>query len=901
MSQRFSEHLRNINNKAHAFPPFELYKPLELERIKAAWSDFASRDADKPFGVYVHIPFCERKCTFCYCDTIITDDADRVAQYLEALHKEIDLFAPVLGGRKLDTLYLGGGTPTWISAPQLDELLGHLLQAFPPSDDLHLNIEGTPYSIDENKAAVLKKYGTTRVTLGIQSLDENILAAVNRPQTMNDVERSVALCRDAGVSVINFDLVGGLTNDTEATFSANFERLLELKPDMVHVYPYSARPGLPLSPDKESILRASEQALLEHGYSSIKNDGWGLHPDAVNLQVIHKIEHAASCLGLGIRARSHIFNRLAYRSHFTSDYVTSLKENGTPSYRGTPMTKKLQVQKYLMDNMAQGLSRTRFTDLFGGDPLELIRARWPHIADHVVVADDEHIALDQDHRRGHWINEALMEPSMEAKLFSEFVGQPKGWPESQMQQADVAYEPDLNFAAFCSIKLSKGNTYPPIAGDQPIVHQQVMDAWKQWAARVKKGQGNPVLGVYIHVPFCATICKFCYCYKNLLDKPDTLERYVDALIDQIETLKPTFDGIAISSLYMGGGTPSLLQPEQLDRLLTAVNDAFIREDSFQFNFEGTPQTLARTGRLEVLAKHGCNRLTVGIQSLERDLLQDMDRAQGGPGTVEQVFLNAREVGIPYINADLLAGLPGQSVDHFKRSLDLLVSWKPDVLHPYPFQATEETVYWKEGYRVNQEDEDNRGQMMDYARTVLDREGYEQVPFDSWALSIDARNKQDVDKIIHASSVLPLGYNARGHVFEELAYGVTETGFQAYMEDRSQTDFYYGLPVTREDDMIRFVISNLRTGIDRIVFHDKFKQDVLDVFWPQFWWLQKQGLVRVSRTWIDSKMGSSQNSVLYSKLFFANKYDEKLRLQFSQEYDSEVDWVGRWQSMYEQSF
>ena len=102
-------------------------------------------------------------------------------------------------------------------------------------------------------------------------------------------------------------------------------------------------------------------------------------------------------------------------------------------------------------------------------------------------------------------------------------------------------------------------------------------------------------------------------------------------------------------------------------------------------------------------------------------------------------------------------------------------------------------------------------------------------------------------------------------------------------------------------MIRFVISNLRTGIDRINFHDKFHQDILEVFWPQFWWLQKNDLVRVSRTWIASKMGSSQNSVLYSKLFFAEEYNQKLREKYAEEYDEGTDWIKQWRSLYEKSF
>jgi oxygen-independent coproporphyrinogen-3 oxidase len=324
-------------------------------------------------------------------------------------------------------------------------------------------------------------------------------------------------------------------------------------------------------------------------------------------------------------------------------------------------------------------------------------------------------------------------------------------------------------------------------------------------------------------------------------------------------------------------------------------------EGHQFNIEGTPATLARGDRVATLARLGVTRLTIGVQSLERHLLEHMNRTQSGPQVIEEVVQSARAHGIKHINMDLMAGLPEQTFEDWERSIEELVRWRPDVIHVYPFQPTHETTYYKEGFRVTPEIEALRTRMLEHAEKVLRTEGWKDVPHDSYALSLEARNQQDVDKIVNAASILPLGYNARGHVFGALSYGTLEAGFKQYMEDRSKADFYYGLPVSLEDDMVRWTISNLMTGIDRERFHAIFGVDIVERFPAQLRWLQERGLIDVQLTRIVSKMETSAESVVWSKLFFADKYHEMLRERFKDEYKPEVDWVEEWRKMYAQGF
>ena len=897
----FEQYFQAVARRGHAYPPPELYAPIDAKAVGQAWRDLAAAKSAAPVGLYVHLPFCERKCSFCYCDTIITDDTARVDAYLQALSAEIELSAPMLDGLEVSTVYVGGGTPTWLSVEQLDRVLTQIEGAFSLSSDVHLNIESTPADMTTEMAQMLGRHGLDRITLGIQALDEQLLNAVNRPQSMEQVSDAVSALRSAGIRWINFDLVAGLPGDTVESFRTGFEALLKLGPDMVHTYPYTERPGHQPNPEKQDIVDAARSMMTAAGMRSLPHDGWGRELDARNIQVVDKIVRSGSCMGLGIRARSHIFGRLAYSSQMTTDWQSRLLAGQSPEYRGIRLTRTLQIQRYLMDNLQAGVDRRRFSTLFGLDVADYLAARHPDLLAECSV-DNTLLRLTGAMRSGHDHAVALFSPELKGKLYSKHVGQPKGWPVAEMEAAkgEPAPDYDLNWMHFLALKLSKGNTYPPGRGGS-VTDEMVHEAWHDLGRRIRRGEATEAVGLYTHVPYCASICKFCYCYKHLVEKTETLEAYVDALIHQMTRVAPALDGIRLNSAYFGGGTPSVLSAPQLDRLLGTMRDHFAFTDDHQFNFEGTPNTLSRGDRLAVLAKHGVSRLTVGIQSLERGLLDDMNRLQPDAHAVQSVIREARDRGISHINTDLMVGLPGQTLDQVRRSAEVVLGWRPDVVHVYPFQPTSETVYHQEGFRVTSEAERAREEMLRVCRGMLKDAGYGELPHESWALSLEARNRQDLEKIENAASILPLGYLARGHVFGKLAYGSTEVGYRKYMEDRAEVDFYWGHALDLEDDMVRYLISNLRNGISRIEFQRLFREDPLVRFWRPFLWLQERGLVRVTRTAIESRMQSSHESVAYAKVLFGSHHHASLREELRSVYASEEDYVASYRKMYARSF
>ncbi len=900
MKRSFKQFFEQLQGKAHVYPPVELYDPLKFSFVSDKWREYSLSESKAPFGIYIHLPFCMKKCSFCYCDTIISGKTEEWDAYIQALLNEMTHLSPALHGRKVDTIYFGGGTPTYVGANRFRHILESLHARFEITDSTHLNVEGTPASIDEETAAVLGEFNTDRVTLGIQSLDEKILSEMNRPQSFDEIKEAVALLRKNKVSHINFDLVGGLSNDTAAGFSRHFKELLKLEPEMVHVYPYTPRQAFPASPEKEKILRIAREMVESHGYRSIKNDGWGKSDASANIQVKHKIEKAGSCLGLGNRSRSHIFGRLAYMPPSYRDYLKSGQEGKPPTYHGFALKLRHQVERFLIDNLRQGVSKAQFTELFGGNLQNYLQKRCPEI---LSILEDKNgeIRASKDVGSDREIQRHIYDHTLKKRLFLRHIGQSKGWPVEKMDPKKLDQETDWNWLHFLTKKLTKGNTYPPISKTRKVTETEVRRSWENYSLARKKGKAAKTAGIYCHIPFCATKCKFCYCYSIQLKDRDKMRQYVKAVQRQVERISDSAKDIRFNTLYFGGGTPSLLPPEDLDILLETIHAHFKFTDDFQFNFEGTPQTLGREGRIPILAKHGVTRLTIGIQSLEKRLLKKMDRVQQSSIGVGSVISEARANGIKTINVDVLAGLPGQSLEEFQSTFDELLKWRPEVIHPYPYQNTEETRFYQEGFRTNDTVARLRKKMMEYAEKRLREENYLEIPNESWCLGIEHRNQQDVDKIKHSSSVMPLGYVARGHIFGQLTYGTLADEFQNLMVNPDNVDVYYGDTITRTQEQIRYIISNLRTGFSRVDFEEIFGEDCLENFWLQFSILQKMGKINVDALTVESKMESSYDSILYAKLFFEEEYHELLRQEYQDEYEPATDYIRELEKLYEKTF
>lgn len=285
-------------------------------RVKTALGE---RDA----ALYIGIPFCPTRCHYCsFVSHSVEKSMKLMVPFLEALFKEIDALSEIVreNGLNIIAVYIGGGTPTTLSATQLDSLLLKLASSFDLSHVKEFTVEaGRPDTITEDKLGALFRNGATRISINPQSMSDEVLSAIGRRHTAEEVLKAVRLSRRAGFRLINMDLIAGLPGDTADNFTKSLQDVLSLEPENITVHTLSLKKGSRLIlentalPDEAAIGSMLDEAgsLLRRGgyvpyylyrqkYMSggFENVGWSL-PGMASLYNILIMEELATILALG--------------------------------------------------------------------------------------------------------------------------------------------------------------------------------------------------------------------------------------------------------------------------------------------------------------------------------------------------------------------------------------------------------------------------------------------------------------------------------------------------------------------------------------------------------------------------------------------------------------------------
>lgn len=247
-----------------------------------------------PLSLYYHIPYCESLCFYCACNKIITHTHDRAIPYLQRLHKEIVMQGKLLGTeRQVNQLHFGGGTPTFLSDEQLQEIMQATEQNFrlAPIDQREFSIEIDPRAVREDTVPLLREFGFNRVSLGIQDFDSAVQKAVNREQSLEQTLAVVNAARQSGYRSISFDLIYGLPHQTVESFRNTLDIIVEMRPQRLAVYSYAHLPhrvkaqklikeeDLPDAVTKLGILELTISHLQQAGYVYIGMDHFALPED----------------------------------------------------------------------------------------------------------------------------------------------------------------------------------------------------------------------------------------------------------------------------------------------------------------------------------------------------------------------------------------------------------------------------------------------------------------------------------------------------------------------------------------------------------------------------------------------------------------------------------------------
>jgi oxygen-independent coproporphyrinogen-3 oxidase len=317
----------------------------------------------RPLSLYVHVPYCFSPCFYCGCNRIITRDRSRAAPYLLRLARE----AEMLGGwfdrdREVVQVHLGGGTPNFLTAEQIGELLDCLRGQFHLSNrpDRDFSIELDPRFLAAGDIASYAAAGFTRASFGVQDFDPQVQQAVNRVQSVEESLDAIRACRAHGFRSVNVDLIYGLPKQTVAGFARTLDIITAARPDRIAIYGYAHMPQvfkaqtqieaaeLPDAATKLSLLQLAIEQLTTAGYRHIGMDHFALPGDdlavARDAQSLHRnfmgyTTHAeCDLVGLGVSAISHIGDSFSQNPRDLPAWEIAVDRGTPPVWRGLALS-----------------------------------------------------------------------------------------------------------------------------------------------------------------------------------------------------------------------------------------------------------------------------------------------------------------------------------------------------------------------------------------------------------------------------------------------------------------------------------------------------------------------------------------------------------------------------------
>lgn len=396
------------------YPPFSFWKPERVPELESAMSRPPAEGT--PLGLYVHIPFCRKRCHFCYFKVYTDKDSAAIRGYLEAMLLEFRRYAsqPFIGNRRPKFVYFGGGTPSYLSVEQLKQLFGGLQRELAWDEVEEVTFECEPGTLTDHKLKAIRELGVTRLSLGVENFDDHILEINGRAHHGKEIVRAYEYARSVGFPQINIDLIAGMLEETEANWQACVRRALELAPDSITIYemeiPYNTTiyqrmkaEGKLVAPvadweTKRRWVHAAFEEFERAGYTVAS--AYTAVRDKTRTRFVYRdrLWSGADLLSLGVASFGHIGGTHYQNHHDFDPYVKALEAGRLPVYRAlTPTAQERFIREFILQLKLGRVSRAYFRDKFGMDPVEQCAEgvtrlqQWGHL-----TVDGDELRLSRD-------------------------------------------------------------------------------------------------------------------------------------------------------------------------------------------------------------------------------------------------------------------------------------------------------------------------------------------------------------------------------------------------------------------------------------------------------------------------------------------------------------------------
>ncbi|MBS0263572.1 MAG: coproporphyrinogen III oxidase family protein [Planctomycetes bacterium] len=372
------------------YPPFSQWKREHLPELTAAL-DAPPPDPQHPLGLYLHIPFCRKRCKFCYFRVYTDQNAKAIERYAQALAREVELLShkPAIAGRKLKFVYFGGGTPSYLSAKQLQSLRDRLHASVSWDDAEEVTFECEPGTLSLEKVQTLKSIGITRVSLGVENFNDQVLEVNGRAHLSPEIMRAYDWIQQVGFQQVNVDLIAGMIGETDENWTQCLERVRQMSPDNVTIYqmelPHNtliAREMKQLGITSPVASWATKRKWVNEAFETLGAAGYHIssaqelvkNPDRDRFVYRDSVWRGSDLLATGVASFGHLSGVHYQNVDQLEEYLTILEGGQLPLGRAlTPTPHQLLIREMVLQMKEGQISVIPFRARFGVDIREEFR------------------------------------------------------------------------------------------------------------------------------------------------------------------------------------------------------------------------------------------------------------------------------------------------------------------------------------------------------------------------------------------------------------------------------------------------------------------------------------------------------------------------------------------------
>ena len=367
-------------------------------------------------GIYIHIPFCKRRCI--YCDFFSTTQSEKKPTYIHALCQELEMRKNYLEGEEIETIYLGGGTPSQLTEEELNKIFTSLYNIYKVKEDAEITLEANPDDLTPEYVSMLRRLPINRISMGIQTFQEETLKLLHRRHTARQAIEAFQRCREAGFRNISIDLMYGLPGETLDTWKEDLQQAIALHPEHISAYHLIYEEGTALWKlrDEHQVEEADEDlsvTLFKNLIDELKQAGYQ-HYEISNfcLPRLHSRHNSSYWTGkkyLGCGPSAHSFNGSSRQWNIASldNYLKGIA-SGKPNYEIEELDLYTRYNDFVITSIRTcwGMSLSRLRSEYGEELYRYcLRMAKSHLEQGVLEIEEDTLRLTQE---GIFISDGIM-------------------------------------------------------------------------------------------------------------------------------------------------------------------------------------------------------------------------------------------------------------------------------------------------------------------------------------------------------------------------------------------------------------------------------------------------------------------------------------------------------------